>query len=391
VKKSVAVNYLPGADEPVAVCVLEGHSAVLEQSALLEHLAERCGQAGAMHWLGYFLSGSGARWKRPCLVLFLGHTADPANLRAADVHAAALFYQLSIFGLATGAFSTDDWEGRRTVIAPEGIRSQVTALAVEALLVRTAHVVLATYRLSEHDAARASLLLAPGVVWAEHGREIAKQTLNLEPTYEETLAKFGKRTRRNLRYHRRQVMEKTDCEFVADVCAAMTEEEFLCMNTSSLNPVPPTECMRRYRAARDLVGGFLLGLRDPAGNWLSVLGGWRQGATTVMYFQMNAAGHEKDSLNTVMRGYFLELEVARGTRSVVFYHGTNHSMSRAFEVENVLDLVVRRRSVRARVLRRLAACFVSPSYYGEAPYFRGSTTFFAAALSSHAMEWHAAL
>jgi len=33
----------------------------------------------------------------------------------------------------------------------------------------------------------------------------------------------------------------------------------------------------------------------------------------VMHHQMNVAGFEKDSLCTVMRAYFLESEIARGT------------------------------------------------------------------------------
>jgi hypothetical protein len=370
------------------MCILDGREAILAHSRLLEQLAERCGQCGAMSWLGYFLGGSGARWKRPCVILFLRPGADRSALQPGDLHAAALFYQLAAFGLKTGAFSTDDWEGRRTIIAPTGLRSEVTAQAIDVLLQQRAHVVLASYRRTPLDTTDVgSLLGRPGTLWATCTREVHKHQISLGTTYDETLARFGKRTRINLRYYRKRLLAAMTCEFVADASAVMSEDDLAAMNAASLNPVPPAECLRRYRASRDLPGGFMIGLRGPDGQWLSALGGWRQGATTVMYYQINAAGYEKYSLNTVMRSYFLENEIERGTHTLVFYHGTNHPMSHAFDVENVCDLMVRRRSIRARISRRLARMLVSPRYYMEAPYLGGSNTFFAAVLGSDTMEW----
>lgn len=380
--------YLQETLEPIETFVVDGCDAVLGQARLLEQLAERCDQHGAMHWLGYFLGGSGARWKRPCAVLFLRPGADRRALKPDDLYAAALFYQLTAAGIRAGAFATDDWEGRRTIVAPPGMRSQVTAQAIDVLLQHGGHVVLASYRCTPQDKTHAGPLLGrPGTLWSENRREVNKQQIALSATYDETLARFGKRTRINLRYYRKRLLAIMKCEFVADVCAAMSEAELAAMNATSLNPVPMAECLRRYRASRDLPGGFLIGLRGPEGQWLSVLGGWRQGATTLMYYQINSAGYEKYSLNTVMRSYFLESEIERGTKTLVFYHGTNHPMSHAFDVEDVRDLVVRRRSIRARLFRRLARLFVSPRYYVDAPYLGGSTTFFAAALASDRMEW----
>jgi hypothetical protein len=104
---------------------------------------------------------------------------------------------------------------------------------------------------------------------------------------------------------------------------------------------------RRFQATRDLPGGFLIALRSRSGELLSVVGDWRQGTTTVLHHQMNAAGYEKDSLSTVMRSYFLENEIQRGTRTVIFYHGTNDTISHAFEAETTRDLIVRRKSFYA--------------------------------------------
>jgi hypothetical protein len=369
--------------------VLKGQKAILECESLLQQLAERCGQPGAMHWLSYFLGGAGAKWKQPYLMLALNPGADINSLRSDDLCGAALFYELRAFGIRTGAFSTDDWEGLRTVIAPPAMRSPLIARAVQTLGRLGAHVMLTTYRYTSPAEKPASMMLQQrDVLWTEYTRTMTKHRLVLEKTYEETLAKFGKRTRINLRYYRKRLLAKMDCEFLADARTMVSEAELVHMNTVSLNPVPEDECRRRYHATRDLSGGFLIGLRTPDGQLLSILGGWRQGTTTVMHHQMNVAGFEKDSLCTVMRAFFLESEIARGTRTVIFYHGTNHTMSRAFDVDYLHDLVVCRKSIRARVLLKLASRLASSRYYSDTHYFGGSTTFFAGALTSNEAVWH---
>jgi hypothetical protein len=113
----------------VEVKILDGRYAVLAHARLLEQFAESCGQFGAMHWLGYFLGGKGARWKRPCVVLMLKPGVDADSLSPGDLWGAALFYELSALGIRTGAFSTDDWEGFRTIVAEPMFRQQATAVA----------------------------------------------------------------------------------------------------------------------------------------------------------------------------------------------------------------------------------------------------------------------
>jgi hypothetical protein len=358
---------------------------------LLQQLAERCDQLGAMHWLNYFLGGAGAKWKEPYLVLALNFGADVNSLRPEDLCGAALFYELRAFGIRTRAFSTDDWEGLRTVIAPPAMRGQLIARAVQALVQQGAHIMLTTYSYTSPDERPAGTMLQqPSMLWTEYDRQMTKHRLVLEKTYEETLAKFGKRTRTNLRYYRKRLLAQMDCTFLADAGSVVSEEELVLMNRRSLNQVPENECRRRFHATRDLSGGFLIALRKPDGELLSILGGWRQGTTTVMHHQMNLAGFEKDSLCTVMRAFFLESEIARGTRTVIFYHGTNHTMSRAFEVDLLHDLVVCRKSLRARILLRLASRLASSRYYSDTHYFGGSTTFFAGALTNGAAIWRSA-
>jgi hypothetical protein len=362
---------------------------ILRHGKLLEQFAEQCSQLGAMHWLGYFLGGKGALWKHPCVVLILNPGARKESLQLSDLRGAAMFYEIGAIGVGSGAFSTDDWEGMRTVIAPLKARSRITALAVEALMQQGAHIVLATYSCKAlDDPAAGAMIQYPATLWAEHSRDVTKQRLLLKPSYEETLAQFGKQTRFNLRYYRKRLLAGMGCEFFDDAHAVLTEDDVLRLNKNSLNPIPSTECIRRYRATRDLPGGFLIALRSPKGKLLSVLGGWRQGSTTVMHHQINIAGYEKSSLGTVMRSFFLENEVGRGTRTLIFYHGTNHSMSHAFESDVTRDLVVRRTSLRASLLRRMARFLVSSAHYTEAHYFGGSTSFLAAALTTDTLSWN---
>ena len=107
-----------------------------------------------------------------------------------------------------------------------------------------------------------------------------------------------------------------------------------------------------------------------------------------MHHQMNASGYEKHSLSTVMRSYFLESEVERGTHALLFYHGTNDPISHAFETETTRDLIVRRKSIYAWALRKLASFLASPRYYSETHFLGGSTTFFASVLTSDQFEWN---
>jgi hypothetical protein len=276
-------------------------------------------------------------------------------------------------------------------VAEPTLRHQVTALAMRALMQRGAHVVLTSYSITALDETRVGPMIQhPGTMWAERDRKITKQRLLLGETYDETLAKFGKPTRTNLRYYRKLLLSRMPCEFIPDALPVLKEEELLRLSAISLNPLTESESKRRYRATRDLHGGFLIALRGPNDQLLSIIGGWRQGTTTVMHHQINSAGYEKSSLGTVMRSYLLESEVERGTRNLIFYHGTNHTISHAFEAESTRDVVVRQKSIRAAILRKLAGLLASPRYYAETHYFGGSTTFFASVLTSDDFEWHSA-
>ena len=331
------------------VLVLSGYADVLAQSSLLESLAERCDQPGAMNWLGFFLAASSFKRKHPYLVLIMKSGADTSSPRLEDAHAAVLLFEYRVLGMSTGAFSTDDWGGFRTVIAPEGERWAMSVMAADALLARGAHIVVISYGQDRGIARTLMPVMRSPAMWVSGKRPVA-MTLLLEPTMKETLAKLGKSTQRNLGRYRLRLHAAEPCDFVDNAADFLQEQELDGLNRTSLNPVDPGEFRLQYESACNLPGGFLLGLRNHHGKWLSVIGGWRQGDVTVLHWQMNAAGYEKFSLGTVMRSYFLEHEVEHGAKKLIFYGGTPHSMGNSFEREKVTDLLVRRRSLRSNAL-----------------------------------------
>jgi hypothetical protein len=337
--------------------VLRGSAAVVARASLLEDLAEACGQSGAMQWLSYFLDAPSMMKKEPYLALLLQSGADTERWQAEDVWGAALMFEYVVLGLRTRAFSTDDVTGFRTVIAPVELRAAAATLAANAMVECGGEFVFVSYNAGSAADSEAwlgyGLSSKKAVQWAKRRRPVQK-ALPLGETYEATLASLGKATRFNLRYYRKRLEKKMALQFVADARGMLHAAELEALNMGSLNPVSTELFALWYKSASELPGGYVVGLRGSDGRWLSMVGGWRQGGVTVLHWQMNAAGFEKDSLGTVMRSYLLEHEVAQGTRTLVIYGGTVHSMGNSFVQEEVTDLVVRRRSVGAAVLREVA-------------------------------------
>ena len=302
-----------------------------------------------MNWLSHFLAASSFKGKNPCLVLIVESGATASSLCLEDVHAAVLLFEYRVLGLPTGAFSTDDWGGFRTVVAPEAEREAMTAMAADALLRHGAQLALISYGHLPHAGRAVAPSLNLAAQWASCTRPKA-MTLLLEPTLNATLATLGKSTRFNLGYYRRRLHSATQCELIGDIRGLLTAHELDVLNRASLNPVESREFRMQYESACSLPGGFLLGLRSAQGQWLSLIGGWRQGDVTVLHWQMNAAGYEKLSIGTAMRSYFLEHEIQRGARKLIYYGGTPHSMGNSFAREEVTDLTVRRRSLRGAAL-----------------------------------------
>ncbi len=361
--------------------ILDNREAILALAPMLEELAVRCGQPGAMHWLAYFLNQDVTKLREPFLVLTLHSEADvDRRLQADDIDAAALFFEYRFFGIRSGIVSTGDAVGFNSIVARRGERARVAAAAARALVQRGAAIVLTTYESAGEPEVKGLLVGWPGVLWAWRQRRVGR-ILHLEPTFEATLAQLGKSTRFNLRYYRRRLAKEMDCEYIQDAAPLLSGADLRAINANSLNPVDPEEFERRVQSASELPGSYLSGLRAPDGRWLSLIGGWRQAGTTVLYWQMNTLGFEKHSIGTVMRSFYLEHEIGAGAKRLLIYGGTSHTMRHAFAEEPVADLIVQRRGLRAMALRRLAQFMGSPRNRFGRPNFLADT------LRSAELQW----
>ncbi len=361
--------------------ILTSRQAILNLAPILQGLAERTGQPGAMHWLSYFLDKGVAGRRVPFLVLLLKPEEHQGSSLSADgLEAAALFFEYRVCGIGTGAFTTGDATGFNSVIAPFADRTQVAAVAVRALLARGARVVLATYE--GHKAAQPRDVLAdwPGLQAASRQRQMDR-SMRLHTSFDATLAQMGKHTRSNLRYYRRRLEKLMPLNFIPEAAPLLAGTDLRKINANALNPVDAAEFVRRVDSASSLPGSFLCGLQSPDGQWMSLIGGWRQGGVTVLHWQMNTAGFEKHSIGTVMRSFFIEAEIGRGAEELLIHGGTPHSMHHAFEQQPIADLIVRRKGVQPFILRGLAHLVATP--HG----LLRRNNFFAGTLLDGTLDW----
>ncbi|HEV2620247.1 MAG TPA: hypothetical protein VGU23_09970, partial [Acidobacteriaceae bacterium] len=250
-------------------------------------------------------------------------------------------------------FATDDTNGLATVIAPLEMRVDVARAACAELMEQGALAVLISLAPGTAHAAAGCARARPAAAF-EIARRMRSVPLGLAlgRTLEETLAKLGKHTRRNLRYYRRRLENDLGSKFVSRV--EMSRREFLEFNAASMNPASEAWARWRYDSAQNGDGAMFAGMRARDGRWLSLIGGRRYGETLYIDWQMNLAGLARYSLSTVMRSYALEHETELGMKRMVFTGGTPHPMRHSFTCVNAMDLVAVRRSLPGRMLRWMA-------------------------------------
>lgn len=343
------------------IYVVRGREPILRMQSILTEFSERCGQAGATDDIGYFLSKPGILQRVPQLLLFTRLPVPVmAKITAGDLTGALLLYRYTSLGCDLRMFTTNDRSGRGTVVAPPDLRAKVASAASRWLLDRGALAVMISFRdPGSGTAPEGPLATIPDggsrLRWARREREVMEY-LPLADTYDATLASIGQRTRRNLRYYRRQAEAQLGCVFVPEVKIA--EPEFLAFNNACMYAVPERTAAWRYRSLGDLSEPLLMGTRDKDGHWLSLLGGRRRRDGTEILWQMNRDGLANYSLGVVMRSYFIEHEVGAGMSRLYMDGGTAHPIRFSFVKEKVNDLVVLRRSLLGSMIPRVAKHFV---------------------------------
>jgi len=192
--------------------------------------------------------------------------------------------------------------------------------------------------------------------WALRERAVPSY-LPLLGTFDATLAKIGQRTRSNLRYYRRRAESRLGCVFVPQ--AEVSREELLAFNLECTYAKPAEVAGWLYDSLKDLSEPVFMGVRHGDGRWLSLLGGRRYDDRTEILWQMNREGFAEHSLSTVMRAYFIEHEIARGSRRLYIEGGTPQPIKFSFVKEKVIDFVVVRRTPAAKLMWMIAQRFVS--------------------------------
>ena len=354
---------------PAGWSTLFGIDELLALQPRLAALAERCGQAGAMDSLDYFLTvphlglQQPARSARMPNLLSMWRSKLPRLLLRngpAGLDAAVLLLEYHPCGVPTGLFIPMDGDGHRTIVAPAGERAAVALQAGEFLIGCGANLALITCaELADPPyPAPAGLTSDSAADFRDAPRLIATQsrsvfhTLPLASTYDATLETMGRHTRRNLRACHRRAVRELGASYRPH--AEISLPEFLKLNRASMYAVPDWVACWRYQSARSIDGGIFAGLQAADGRWLSIIGGHARSDIARLDWQANFTGFGSLSLVTTMRAFFIGSQVDRGMRWLRFEGGTPHSMSSAFLKEDVRDLVFARNALSPRALRRLA-------------------------------------
>jgi hypothetical protein len=354
----------PTTEDLHAIHFVTGRAAVLRLGQKLMEFSARCGQPGAMHDVAYFLSKPGALPRVPHLLLVSeGGALNPEDPELDELLGTLLIFEQHVSGFGAGAFATNDRSGRSNLIARPGDRSRVAALAARALLDRGAHLILMSFRADESALPGGPPLLSLGASaksvaqWARRDRTIPGY-LPLSASFDLTMAAVGQHTRRNLRYYRRRAEMGLGCRFVPEV--AIPRAALLAFNRECMYAAPAGVAGWRYDSLRELAEPVFMGIKDGGGRWLSLLGGRRYHDRSEILWQLNRKGFPEYSLGTVMRAYFIEHEVGQGSQRMYIEGGTPHSIKFSFMPETLTDLVVVRRTLRAKFMRTIARRYIKP-------------------------------
>jgi len=378
------------AAEQLPMRVVRGYDAVCSLQSLVGEIARQSGQGSDGMDLAYFLSMPKSRKKTPYLVLSRAASPSPDEPCVDGYRGAVLLYEYRYAGVGTRVFASSDAIGRRNVFAPLAARAALAANAAQTLVERGAHLVHLAYLVSDgrkdepqgflcnvNDVAESAgtsekaFYPASAVEATEAAlHRMAAATgswswnllegrvplyLPLESTFDRTVARFGKKTRTNLRYYPRLAEREQGCTFVPEV--QMNLAEFVAFNRQCgyAEAVPDSWATWRWHSLAEVANPVFCGVRDGLGRWACLIGGRRNGTEMEMDWQMNRTDLSRYSLSTAARSWLIDHEVERGTQQFSLEGGSSHVMMRSFVQGRVAKLTVKRDSVYTRLLTRFAS------------------------------------
>lgn len=329
--------------------IIRGHKAVLRHWNLLRSFASQCGQDGRMDDLPYFLEKPGLFPQTPHLFLLTRRDAMPEggvredDLAPEHLIAAILLWEYRVAGVHTRAYTIADRTGG-ALLAPPELRLRIAARMRDVLMAHGASVALISTDATETSGGDDELLheaqARRSYTWGWRHRLLPVH-LELKSTMDATLAEVGQKTRHNLRYYRRRAERELGCHFIPN--AQLTPHEAIQLNQVSTYAVSADKIRWRLRAHNLLQDPFLMGIKDNAGRWLSLVGGRRYNGTTEILWQMNRNDLPLSSLSTVMRSYYMEHEIERGMQRLAVEGGTPHAMVNSFVKRDIYDMVIVRK------------------------------------------------
>lgn len=247
--------------------------------------------------------------------------------RAGEVIGIVYVRERKLAGIRTGMIFGDTRLGPMIASRRED-RETVWRTAVSHLLTRkTVLGVRLAIPLSEFELYAGEGIVSPiGAVASYRNEELSNALLPLASSYEAFLSQMGPRTRRNLRYYRRQ-FEKHGHAYIEPLTIAEFRAAALELADESQAPAQRAAIEFRIQLCSTADRPMLAGLRASNGKWLAVQGGWYCHGQPTMYLQMNRdQEYPADSLSMVLRGYLIESLIRQGFSSLVFVHGVSEPL-----------------------------------------------------------------
>lgn len=204
------------------------------------------------------------------------------------------------------------------------------------------------YELDAFEEARASIPADLKYVEAEN-----HCTLALPRDYESFLCGLGSRTRRNFRYYRRR-FEEAGHRYVP----RMTAKEFTGaadeLEEKAVVGADQDGLRRGLKVLSVVDRPMLAGLQHRDGRWLSIIGGWYEDHSSMIFLQMNDdLEHASSSLSAVMRAYLIEDLIAAGYTALQFWAGVGGPLGRKSEPVPSLKVFVDKRGFFCSSIRSL--------------------------------------
>jgi hypothetical protein len=327
--------------------MLKGHDEILRATAMLQDIV-------------YYLSKPGILSRGPRIILFFPpQSASAPTQSTLNPIGALLLFEYKLLGGSLGLFTTNDRSGRNTLICTPALRSVLATCASDFLIERGAHTVMISYCSGNAAAEPQAQLYASSRVATRraHREQEFPSYLPLAETYDATLATIGQRTRSNMRYNRRRAESKLGCTF--DPAVTISRAELLAFNRQAMYPVTDGVASWRYEIHGQLQYPLLMGLRDRNGEWLALIGARRFARGSEILWQLNRSGLPQFSLSLVARSYFMEHEIAQGSKALYIEGGTAHPIQHSFIRERLTHLAVLRQSARASLTKVLARHIIS--------------------------------